>query len=88
MSGQKEIPNRVEPRWEDLVLGRGLSRGGNNQHGVFRVKLNYIHLNPVRAGIVEKEEEYLNSSAGDMYETREGKLLLSRFGFCGSQNLR
>ena len=25
----------------------------------FETKLNYIHLNPVRAGLVEKEEEYL-----------------------------
>lgn len=28
---------------------------------------NYIHMNPVRAGIVEKEEEYLNSSARNYY---------------------
>ena len=46
----------------------------------FESKLNYIHLNPVRAGIVEKEEEYFNSSAGDLYGIRKGKLLLSRFG--------
>ena len=46
----------------------------------FESKLNYIHLNPVRARIVEKEEEYLNSSAGDLYGIRKGKLLLSRFG--------
>ncbi len=26
-------------------------------------KLNYIHLNPVRAGLVEKSEDYLYSSA-------------------------
>jgi putative transposase len=31
----------------------------------FDSKAHYIHLNPVRAGIVEKEEEYLNSSAGE-----------------------
>ncbi len=43
-------------------------------------KLNYIHLNPVRAGIVEKEEDYLNSSAGELYGLRQGKLILSRFG--------
>jgi hypothetical protein len=40
----------------------------------FESKLNYIHLNPVRAGIVEKEEEYLNSSAGELYGIRQGKL--------------
>ena len=45
----------------------------------FDSKVDYIHQNPVRAGIVEKEEEYLNSSAGDIYGIREGKLLLSEF---------
>ncbi len=40
----------------------------------FNSKLNYIHANPVRAGIVEKEEEYLNSSAGDFYGVRKGPL--------------
>ncbi len=28
-------------------------------------KLNYIHNNPVRAGLVYKEEEYVLSSAAD-----------------------
>ena len=46
----------------------------------FETKLNYIHLNPVRAGIVEKEEDYLNSSAGELYGIRKGKLRLTRFG--------
>jgi len=36
-----------------------------------------VQLNPVRAGIVEKEEEYLNSSAGDYFGIRKGKLELS-----------
>jgi len=40
----------------------------------FIVKLNYIHLNPVRAFLVEKEEEYLYSSCGDYYGTRKGLL--------------
>lgn len=43
-------------------------------------KVNYIHLNPVRADLVEKEEDYINSSAGDFYGNRKGKLLLSKFG--------
>ena len=30
-------------------------------------KLHYIHRNPVEAGIVEKPEEYLYSSAKDYY---------------------
>jgi len=39
----------------------------------FRQKLNYIHNNPVRAGIVEKEEKYIYSSARDFYN-RKGLL--------------
>ena len=42
----------------------------------FDTKLDYIHHNPVRAGIVEKEEEYLYSSCGDYYGTRKGYLQL------------
>jgi putative transposase len=43
----------------------------------FDVKLNYIHMNPVRAGIVQKEEEYLYSSCADYYGLRKGLLELS-----------
>ncbi|TKC12718.1 transposase [Pedobacter polaris] len=43
----------------------------------FETKLNYIHFNPVRAGIVEKEEEYLYSSCADYYGIRKGKLDLA-----------
>ena len=40
----------------------------------FTTKLDYIHLNPVRAGFVEREEEYVYSSCGDYYGVRKGKL--------------
>lgn len=43
----------------------------------FDSKVRYIHLNPVRAGLVEKEEEYLWSSCGDFYGTRKGCLELA-----------
>lgn len=43
-------------------------------------KADYIHQNPVKSGIVEKEEEYLNSSAGDFHGVRVGALFLSPFG--------
>jgi putative transposase len=46
----------------------------------FDSKLQYIHQNPVRAGIVESEEDYLNSSAGTLYGIRPGPLVLSKFG--------
>ena len=35
-------------------------------------KVEYIHTNPVRARIVEKEE-YLRSSCGDFYGERKGQ---------------
>jgi REP element-mobilizing transposase RayT len=41
----------------------------------FFQKLNYIHNNPVAAGIVEKPEHYLYSSAKDYFETRKCGLL-------------
>ena len=43
----------------------------------FETKMNYIHFNPVRAGIVEKEEEYCYSSCADFYGIRKGFLELS-----------
>ena len=45
----------------------------------FDIKTNNIHLNPVRSGIVEKEEEYCYSSCGDFYGTRKGLLELVEF---------
>ena len=45
----------------------------------FDSKMRYIHFNPVRAGLVEKEEEYLYSSCGDLYGMRKGLLELSVF---------
>lgn len=40
----------------------------------FETKLNYIHQNPVRNGLVEKPEDYLLSSAGDYLGVRKGAL--------------
>ena len=37
-------------------------------------KLDYVHLNPVRAGIVARPQDYVYSSAGDYYENRKGLL--------------
>ena len=45
----------------------------------FESKMRYIHLNPVRAGLVEKEEEYLYSSCRDLYGVRKGLLELAVF---------
>lgn len=40
-------------------------------------KVEYIHQNPVRADLVEKEEEYIFSSACDFHGNRKGLLELS-----------
>jgi len=45
--------------------------------GFCNSKVDYIHMNPVRAGIVEKEEEYIYSSCSDFYGARKGKLELA-----------
>ena len=38
-------------------------------------KINYIHLNPVKAGIVDKAEEYIYSSARDYFYGKNCGLL-------------
>ena len=60
--------------WEEGYHGEEIT-----SRDFFECKLQYIHLNPVRAGIVEKEEDFLNSSAGDWYGVRTGKLELSDY---------
>jgi putative transposase len=45
----------------------------------YESKVIYIHQNPVRAGIVEKEEEYLYSSCGQLYGVRKGFLELAEY---------
>ena len=42
----------------------------------FQSKLEYIQMNPVKAGIVEKEEEYVYSSCGYLYGVRKGLIEL------------
>jgi hypothetical protein len=43
----------------------------------FNTKVSYIHLNPVRAGLVFKEEEYTYSSCCDYYGTANGLIELA-----------
>lgn len=45
----------------------------------FYSKVDYIHANPVKAGLVEKEEDYLLSSAGDLRGIRKGMIELTDF---------
>ena len=57
--------------WKEGYRGVEIS----DQH-MFDSNSAYIHLNPVRAGLVEKEEEYLRSSGTDFYGLRKGPLEL------------
>ncbi len=60
--------------WEEGYHGVELS-----SREMYDSRVDYIHLNPVRAGIVEKEEEYLLSSCADFYGVRKGLLDLEIF---------
>jgi putative transposase len=60
--------------WEEGYHGEEIT-----SKDFFDTKSNYIHLNPVRAGLVEKEEEYIYSSCGDFYGTRTGLISLTGF---------
>ena len=57
--------------------GRGYHGEEIVSQAFFESKLIYIHMNPVRACIVEKEEEYVYSSCGDFCGTRKGLLQLA-----------
>ena len=47
-------------------------------------KLNYLHNNPVKAGLVEKSEDYLLSSAKDYYFGNSGVLPLEHLSAASS----
>lgn len=44
---------------------------------ILRQKMDYLHENPVRAGFVEKAEDWMYSSAGDYYANRKGLIELT-----------
>lgn len=46
----------------------------------FNQKASYIHMNPVKSGIVRHEEDYLWSSASDFHGVNRGKIELATFG--------
>lgn len=85
----KENIKESRKEWMLWMMERAGSKNGNNknfqfwqQHNQpmvlddklsFKNTLNYIHKNPVEAGFVEKEEDYLYSSARD-YSGIKGKI--------------
>ena len=52
-----------KPRFDDLVIW---------SEKQFKIKLDYIHSNPVRAGLVEKASDYLYSSADSWLSGKQG----------------
>ena len=64
-AGQKNANNRKYQFWQQhnqpIVLSNPIA---------FEQKLNYIHENPVKAGWVEPEEEYLYPGAKDYSEQK------------------
>ena len=57
------------PRFDDLIIW---------SDGQFRIKMEYIHDNPVRAGLVTEAEDYPLSSAVDWLVGRPGKLAIKK----------
>ena len=64
-AGKKNSNNKKYQFWQQhnqpIIL---------NNRTIFQQKLNYIHNNPVEVGFVEKEEDYLYSSARNYNEKR------------------
>lgn len=81
-----EHPGESRREWMTLMMEKAGKQNSNNnewqlwqQHNkpielfsreIFLQKLNYIHKNPVEAGFVELEEDYLYSSARDFHEKK------------------
>ena len=85
----QENPQESRKKWLEMTLSfeNQIWFWESGYHGeeiyspsFFETKVNYIHLNPVRAGLVEKPEDYLLSSAGDFWGIRKGPLDLEFFG--------
>lgn len=82
----EEHPGESRKEWILWMMQRAGSKNGNNrdwqlwqQHNkpielfnpeLFYQKMEYIHRNPVEAGFVELEEDYLYSSARDFHDKK------------------
>jgi len=58
-----------KPRFDDLII---------YTEEQFRVKLNYIHYNPVRGGLVDSPIAWPYTSAGDWLENKPGLLPIDK----------
>ena len=83
-------PKESRKQWMLAIFGKAGKYNSNNTDFQFwqqdnhpiellsvdmlQQKLDYLHANPVEAGFVDKEEEYLYSSARDYHGTGKGML--------------
>ena len=58
-----------QPRFDDVVI---------TSQEQFKVKLDYIHHNPVKAGLIDRAEDWEYSSAGDWLSDRAGVIAIDK----------
>jgi len=58
------------PRFDDLII---------TSEKQFKIKLEYIHNNPVKGGLVNEPNEWLYSSAGDWLGESKGVLKVDKY---------
>ena len=88
----KENPKESRREWMMYMFERAGKRNSNNKDfqfwqqdnhpielsnaGMLNQKLNYLHENPVRAGIVFEPQQYIYSSAVDYCTNQHGRILI------------
>jgi REP element-mobilizing transposase RayT len=86
----KANPKESRKDWMVWMFERAGQRNSNNKdfqfwqqdnhpielssHTIKQQRLDYLHENPVRAGIVYEPQEYIYSSGVDYYTTRKGRI--------------
>jgi putative transposase len=63
----------MAPNTVDLIYGKSINI--NSKLDYAQICFDYIHHNPVKAGLVVEITDWLFSSARDYFETREGDLV-------------
>jgi len=58
-----------KPRFDDIII---------TSEKQFKIKLEYIHDNPIKAGLVAKASEWKYSSAADWYDNRQGLIKIEK----------
>ncbi len=92
----KNNPQESRKGWLLYMFDRAGKRNGNNKNFqvwqqdnhpielstpvMLKVRLDYLHENPVSAGIVFEPQEYVYSSGIDYYTTRKGRIGIENLG--------